>query len=221
MHKIAFAAALLIAAPAAAQTTAGATAPAAVPVDPARLALARTAIDSVWPLGTYARLMKGTMDQMMDTMMESMFDMRASDFVPANLPGAKADPEVSKLTMRQIMEKQDPHFQERLRITNRVMMEEMIPLMSRFEPDIREGLAVAYARKFTSEQLADLNRFFATPTGRVYAAESMVTMMDPEVMERMTQFAPQLIQAMPAIMEKVKAATASLPPPTPPAKASH
>jgi hypothetical protein len=186
--------------------------PASAPLEPAHLALARTTIDFVWPLGTYERMMKGTMDKMMDAMFQSMFDMKLTDIVPQTGKNAP-DPKAANLTMREMMEKADPHFQERLRITTRVMMEEMIPMMNRVEPDIRAGLARAYARKFTDEQLADMNRFFATPSGRVYASEAMLTMMDPEVMSSVMKFAPEFIREMPGIMAKVQAATASLPPP--------
>lgn len=213
MRYIVLAAAALAASPLAAQPPASASpAATAAPLDPARLALARVAIDSVWPLGTYERMMKGTMDQMMDTLFQSMFDMRLSDVVPPGTPGAN-DSKAADPTMREAMEKEDPHFQERIRITTRVMMDEMIPIMNRIEPDIREGLSRAYARKFTAEQLGDMNRFFATPTGRAYAPEIIQTMMEPEVMKSVTKFVPEFIREMPRIMEKVNAATAGLPPP--------
>jgi hypothetical protein len=182
--------------------------------EPARLALARTAIDAVWPVGTYERMMRGTMTAMMDNMMESMFDMQIGDVVPGDV--AKTDPKLARQTMREAMTKEDPHFLERMQIMNRVMFEEMIPIVNRFEPELREGLTRAYARKFTAPQLEDLNRFFATPTGRAYGPEAMMTFMDPEVMGQMTKFAPEMMKEMPRIMEKVKAATAHLPPPPEP-----
>lgn len=100
-----------------------------------------------------------------------------------------------------------------MRITNKVMMGEMGAIMSKVEPAVRDGLANAYARKFTAAQLRDLNRFFETPTGRFYAAESMMLFMDPEVMKSSMAMVPDLMKAMPAIGEKVKQATAHLPPP--------
>jgi hypothetical protein len=188
-------------------------APLGAPVDPARLALARTTIDAVWPLGTYARMMNGTMDAMMDNIMQSMFDMKLRDMVPTAAAGAKPlDPKLADATFRQTMAKADPNFQERMRIMNHVMMSEIVPLMSRHEPEIREGMAHAYARKFTAAQLADMNRFFATPSGRFYASESMLTMMDPEIMRTIGSIMPDMMRSMPEIMKKVQAATAHLPP---------
>jgi hypothetical protein len=166
-------AALAFAAPALAQPPAPVQAPAPAPpaVDPARLARARTTIDYVWPLGTYQRMMSGTFDQMMDGIMQSTFDMKMGDVVPPGADGKPLDPKLASASLRDAMAKADPHFQERLRITNHVMMQEMIP------------------------------------------SEAMLTMMDPEVTGRMSKFMPEFIKAMPQIMAKVQAATASLPPP--------
>lgn len=221
MRAYLFAALLCSAAPLPAQTAAGAPAPApsASQVDPARLALARTTIDSVWPLGTYQRMMGSAMDQVMNSVMGGMFDMKLGDMVPAK--GSEMTEEEKKLaqtTMREAMLKNDPHFEERLRITNKVMMTEMGTVFSKIEPAVREGLAMAYAKKFDAQQLTDLNTFFATPTGRVYAAESLMLFMDPEMMKAMMGAMPELMKGMPAIMEKVKAATAHLPEPPKPEK---
>lgn len=203
------------AAPAAAQPTpvvSISAAPLAPAVDPERLALARETAQAVWPDGTYARLMKGGMDQMMDGVMASMMDMKVGDMVPGGAAG-KADPKLADASFRELMMKEDPAFQERMRITNRVMMSELADILTKHEPELREGIALGFARKFTAAQLADINRFFATPAGRAYAAESLLVMTDPEVMTRMMKTMPELMQALPGIMQKVERATAHLPAP--------
>lgn len=185
------------------------------PIDPVRLATAKRAIDYVWPLGTYARMMDGTMDRMMDSMMTAIFDMpigNGEGGLPDEVPGGDDD-EAAGPTIRDTALAQDPHFEERMRITNRVMMDEMVPIMTRLEPQIREGLAKAYARKFTTVQLEDLNRFFATPSGGSYAREAMMLWVDPELMTTLGSFAPEMMKEMPSIMEKVQSATAHLPMP--------
>ncbi len=194
--------------------------PAVGATDPARLQLARAAVDHIWPVGTYARMMKGTFEQMMDSMMATMLDMPMQDmvsgFIPQGEDGEQARKELGNASMRELAAKADPHFEERFRITNRVMMSEITTLMTQLEPALREGLSRAYAGRFSAEQLTDLNRFFATPTGRVYAAESMLLFTDPEVMKLMAKATPELMKAMPAMYKKVEAATAHLPPPPKP-----
>jgi hypothetical protein len=207
-------AAAFLAAPAAAQQSAQPCEPAAMAaIDPARLALARTSVDHFWPLGTYERMLSGTMNQMMDQMMESMVDMKVSDMADMYGRSERIDPKMAHATIRELMAKEDPHFQERFTIMNRVMMSSMIPLMNRLEPEIREGMARAYARKFSAEQLGDMNRFFATPSGHAYASESMMLFVDPEIMSLMGKFGPEFAREMPAILQRMKEATAHLPPP--------
>ena len=183
------------------------------PVDAARLALARKAVDAAWPLGTYARLMNGQMQDMMDGMMASMMDLKLSDVAKLDAAAGTEENPLGNKSMRQLMAEADPHFEERMRIMNRVVMAEMAPIMDRIEPAFRDGLSHAFARKFNATQLEELNRFFATPTGAAYASESMLMYMEPEAMSAMMQMMPELMAAMPDIMKRVQAATAHLPPP--------
>jgi hypothetical protein len=175
------------------------------PADPARLAAAKPVIDKLWPLGTYRRMMDGTMSKMMDAMIDTAMGMKPSDF--AKMGGA-----ASEASIGEAVTKADPHFRERMKISMDVMMGEMIPLMEKVEPQVRESLSIIYARKYTASQLNDMVAFFATPTGALYARESMLVFMDPEMLKGMQAFTPELVSAMPAIMKKVEAATAHLPP---------
>lgn len=181
--------------------------------DPARLAAARPVIDKLWPLGTYRRLMSGSMSKVMDSVMASMFEMPAADIARAADPSGKAAKDAGDHTMGELAEAADPHFRERLKITMDVMMGEMIPLMEKVEPTIRESLVSIYATRFTAMQLADMDAFFATPSGKAYADQSMMIFMDPEMIRNMQAFVPEFLKAMPAILQKVEKATAHLPPP--------
>lgn len=178
--------------------------------DPARLAAAKQTVDYVFPLGTYGRIMNGTMDKMMDSIMDSMMQMPLKDL--AGISGVDTE-KLGSGTMAQIMEIYDPAFKQRMSATTRTMMTDMMGLMTQFEPDIRDGLASAYAGRFDAKQLQEMNAFFATPTGKAYAADSYIIMMSPEVMNRMQALMPRLMKEMPAIIDKVKASTADLPAP--------
>ncbi len=160
------------------------------PIEPARRAAAQRVIDAIWPLGTYGRVMKRSMDGAMS--------MMTGDLIGGLTESARA---------------KDPYFDERMRLTMGVMAEEMAKLMTKYEPGIRAGLADAYGRHFDLAQLNDLDRFFATPTGKLYASESMVMMTDPALMKRMQAFLPDMMAAMPDIIKHMQQATAHLPPP--------
>jgi len=182
-------------------------------IDPARLSAAKVTVDYLFPLGTYERMMKGTMDQMMDSIISQSFDRPMAETMKGM---GIDDPELDELgdaSINDMMLERDPHFRERMQISTRVMTNEMVDLMTSMEPALRKSLANIYARKFTADQLAEMNAFFATETGGAFARDYMMVFVDPEMMQSMMSFVPEMMQAMPAIMEKVEEATAHLPPP--------
>ncbi len=187
-------------------------APAAAPIAPAQLDAATLVVAKVFPVGTYKRMMGETMDKIMGSMMDGMMDMPIADI--ARLGGLETEKvaEMDKSSIAEIMAIYDPHFRERTQIGMRAMMDSMTGVMNDMEPRFRAGLARAYARKFSAAQLADLSRFFDTPTGSVYAAESMLLYMDPEVMGEMQTMMPEIMKRMPDMMKAMKDATAHLPP---------
>lgn len=190
-----------------------AAAPAQAEIDPMRLATAKVTVDAVFPPGTYARIMKTSMDGVMGPIVDRIKAMPLREL--AVMAGIKQE-DIGKLaqgTVREVIAIYDPAFERRTDISMKVMTEEMTGMMTRFEPSFREGLTRAYAKRFTVSQLSELNRFFATSTGALYAAESMTLFTDPEVMAKMTEMIPQMMTQLPAIGSKVEAATADLPKP--------
>jgi hypothetical protein len=195
--RLALAAALLVA-PVPAWAQGAATAP----IDPARQAVAEKVVAALVPNGIYGRIMRDQFPRMMDMMMARMSGMS-----PADLG------QTGEGTVGEAARKKDPHFEERMRIMTRVMGEEMGTLFGAMEPRVRVGLSRAFARKFTVAQLSDMQAFFATPSGAAFASEYLALFADPEFVGEMAGAAPEMIKMMPAIMEKVEAATAHLPPP--------
>jgi hypothetical protein len=93
-----------------------------------------------------------------------------------------------------------------------VMFEEMGTMFAKIEPDVRAALSQIYARKYDAKQLADMNGFFATPSGSAFARDFMSSFMDKEMIGASMKAVPALLEGMPVIMKKVEAATAHLPP---------
>lgn len=185
------------------------------PIDPAALAAAAPVIDKLWPVGTYRRMMDGSMSKMMDQIMASMFEMRAADM--AGMTGdSKAAEKAGDASMGDLATKADPYFKERMRLTMNAITTEMIPLFDKVEPQVRESLKAIYARRFSAQQLDEMNAFFSTPTGKAYAGQAMLVYMDPEMIKAMQSFTPEIIKAMPGIMKKAEEATKHLPPPPKP-----
>jgi hypothetical protein len=172
---------------------------------PERLALSRVAVQGLLPSGAYAR----AMEDMIGSLVDRVLDMSEADF-PGKAKDSKAP---STETMRQKLVKEDPHFEERMRIIRKIASEEMLKISALVEPRIREGLARSMARRFDEKQLADLNAFLATPSGKAYGEQSMAMWMDSDVMRGVFNSMPELIVAVPAAMKRIETETAHLPKP--------
>lgn len=181
--------------------------------DPARIAAARPVVEKIFPVGTYRRMMDGTMSKMMDSMMDGVMKMPIAQL--ARIGGVPQDKltRLDETSMAQISAIVDPNFRQRTKLGMDAMMGSMIDLMDGFEPQVRAALTRAYARKFDGKQLAELTAFFQTPTGDLYGRESMMMFMDPEIMNEMQAFMPEMMKKMPDLAAKAEAATKSLPPP--------
>ncbi len=171
---------------------------------PARLALARSTAGAMLPNGTYAALF----DEMMSGMVERVMSLTAAD-IGVEPKGT----ETSATTLRQHIARDDPHFEERMRIMRRVIGEELLKLSAVMEPSLREGLARSIARRLDDKQLTEVNAFLATDSGKAFAGQSMRMWVDPDVMRSMVQAFPHMITAMPGAMARLKAETAHLPEP--------
>lgn len=184
------------------------------PTDPARLAAARPVIDRIWPMGTYARMMRTIMGPYMQGSIAQVMAMKPGDLIPGMgaKDGKDTKPEDNE-TLAQMAAKQDPYYQQRIALSMNAVGDAMAELMTKVEPGVRDAMAHAYARRFTVAQLGELDRFFATPTGQAYATDQMQLMMSPDMAQAMQTFLPEMVKAAPDLVARVTAATKDLPPP--------
>lgn len=178
---------------------------------PERLALSRTSVSGLLPDGTYARLVNDVMDTMVDRVMnfsEADFGAKGKDGKPPSTD-----------TLRQAALKDDPHFDERMKIIRRIVGEEMVKIGAIIEPKVREGLARSMARRLDAKQLTDLNAFLATDSGKAYGRENMGMWVDSDVMRSIFASMPELFITLPGVIGRIDKETAHLPKPKKPAKA--
>lgn len=197
----------------------------ATAADPQKDALAARVAAALWPDGTYGRMID-SMVAGKDGLGDMFLDMRPADMMVLMAqtmaedgkapPDAKEKRDPPSPTLREIMTAEDPHFEERMRITMKVVGEEVRRIAKPIEPKFREGLAKSIARRFTREQLEPIAAFFETDAGRAYAEQSMTLFIDKDVMLALVQSVPTMIKELPPALEKVKKATAHLPKPPKP-----
>jgi len=162
------------------------------------------------PDGFYGKMM----GDMMDKMMRPMMSMIASpEFVLGSrleidqetLAGLGEAEQIEVVTML------DPAYDQRVDVIVSVVTGKMAGMFSAMEGPMREGFSKAYAVRFDDAQLADIGAFFSTPTGGVYAKESMALFADPQVIQASMQALPAMMSEFGDMETAMKEAMASLP----------
>lgn len=181
------------------------------PVDPARLAVAERLAVRLMPSGSYRRMMSGILDAVAGSTTTNMMAMPVRDLMQIGGMDPAKVASMGQGSIREIAEIIDPAFERRMKISMDIMMAGMSDIMSAMEPDLRAGVAEVYARRFTLNQLNDIERFFQSPSGSAYAEQSMLMASDPAMIQRAQSMMPKMMEAMPMLARKAEEATANLP----------
>lgn len=172
------AAAILTAAPAAAQTSA----PAAAAPDPARLAVAQALIDKFLPADRRDAMVEAMIKPMMDNMRSAMIESPMFEELKAKNP--------------KLLEVMDAFVNGEL--------DRSIATTKAAMPLMLEAMARAYTRRFTLDELKAISAFFDTPAGRAYAAQSTTILSDPDVLAAQRAMMTQAFSGMQERMESLK-----------------
>lgn len=169
----------------------------------ARLPIAKNVVAKLFPEGTYAQMMEESMAPMMDGLIGQIAGKPAA--MLATLTGLD-EYDLGKLDDAQLLKAAnvlDPTADERNAAIGAVSVEMVTDVMNEIEPAYREGLTRAYATRFTSDELTDLDGFFSTKTGGRYAGESFLIYADPQVMSAMNAMMPAMMEMLPGMMERM------------------
>lgn len=207
-RAITLAAALLLAPPVLAQAPAEPT----TAIDPAQLAKAEVTATAMMPAGSMEKMMGPLFDQMGKQMSSSMFDIPITTIARIGGLDRDAAAALGQATLSEVMAIIDPAFDQRMSAMMTALGREIGPLMAQFEPDMRTAMARAFALKYSAAELDDINAFLATPTGARFGAGFMALAADPEYLKAMEVMMPRMMQAMPAVMEKVMASAKDIAP---------
>lgn len=164
--------------------------------EPARLALARTTMDGFMPAGSYGRMLNVLTDNAMNHVYGRLMGMTGTELSNAVGLPLSSGPNAG-LTLREQASKGDPMFDARIKAYVAAFKDETMMSMAIIEPKMREGMARAMARRFNALQLAELNRFFATETGRAFGQDMMLLWIDGDVFRGMFAAMPELMRSMP------------------------
>jgi hypothetical protein len=181
------------------------------PIAPAQLTKAEKVVGKLMPDGTLGKMMGGMIQRIALPIIEMMPDMSNYEIMNKSGVDESAVENLDEKQRKEITALFDPTRKGR----GQMMMDTMMPLFTKtmniMEVPMRKGLSRAYARKFSAEQLTQINGFFATPTGSVYASESYALQADPEVMRAIFQAFPMMIEQFKASGPDLDKAMAKLP----------
>lgn len=196
------------------------TTEAAPAVDAELINAAKAVVERLFPNGAYARVMSDTLEKVVRATVSTTRDKQIAELA---VMGWLTDDQFKQLSDENIAEMVaiiDPISDKRMALAKQIMTSELGKAMGQLEPQVRQAIILAYARRFTPDQLADIANFFSTPTGSVYASESIPLILGPEVMDPMMSLMPKVGEQIPAMMQEVETATAKLPRTKPFAKLS-
>lgn len=185
--------------------------PPLTPEQQARLPVAQALAEKVLPAGSLNSAMGG--------MFVGFLPQVAADAAPdprnvvsRRLGIYSGSTELSDQQAQRIADLLDPQWTERERRERALTGQLMGRMMDTVEPLMRQALAELYAIHFDAAQLADIDGFFATPSGAAYARQSYLMASDPRMTGTMMAVLPQAFQQVAAMETETAAATADLPP---------
>ncbi len=149
----------------------------------ARLPTARRIIDLFIPEGTFGEMMGGAVGGILGPMAEMEQDPR--DALDQALGYMAPTEEMDDESVIATLDIVDPIWRDRQAAEMAAAEQMMVRMGEVMEPMMREVMTELYAIYFTQAQLEDIEAFFQTDTGTVFARESWSMSSDPRIMARM------------------------------------
>lgn len=177
----------------------------------ARLPQAEKLVARIMPPGTMAQVMGGMFDKMLGPIM-TMAGQASSSEVARELGVEAGDIQLENAEVARVAAILDPVWKERREAEMAAVQRMMGTVMTTMEPGMRKGMSEAYAINFTAAELADIERFFTTPSGATFARKSYALASDPRLIAASMEALPQMMAQMKVMEEEAKAATAGFPP---------
>ena len=178
----------------------------------ARLPAAKALMMQIMPPGTMAEMYHSLFKRIMDPIMKIAESDPAVD-VAKNLGQDSGKLDLPEDQARQAAAILDPGAAPRNAAMMASLQSAMTKAMATMEPDMREGMAEAYAVNFDSKELADIAAFFATPSGISYARRSFTLASDPHVLSATMKSLPKMMAELGPMKAQFDKAGTDLPQP--------
>ncbi|MEM1132539.1 MAG: DUF2059 domain-containing protein [Pseudomonadota bacterium] len=182
------------------------------PIEPNQLAKGEDVAAKLLPDGSYKKIMSETLGTVIEPMLGSIDVMPLSAITAfAGISESEVSPP-DDATVKDLMEIIDPHFAERQQAMFSSIFDILIELSDEVEPAMRDGLAKAYARRFTAEELDEVSAFLSTEAGAKFGSESLAVYSSREVIGASMEVMPKFLERFLGQMENPEELMGDLPP---------
>ncbi|MFL0355335.1 DUF2059 domain-containing protein [Erythrobacter sp. GH1-10] len=178
----------------------------------ARLPLAQKLVATMIPEGTMGEIMGTMLDDMLGPLME-MGPPQSKSTVAKNIGVTAFELDLTDEQAAELAALFDPAWKERNEREMAMVPQMMREIMTLMEPGMRKAMSELYAINFSTEELAEVEAFFATETGAKYARKSFAMASDPRMMSASMEAMPAMMGMLGDLEARVEESTADLPPP--------
>ncbi len=176
--------------------------------DAARLEIAQKIVARLFPVGTSERAVKSNMEDLIIPMMDRALDLTIIEAIELfglpedTIPASQKDEADKKIIA--ILEESQPNFRKDLDTLIDAYIEITALSSEPIEPALAGAMARDYARKYDLAQLNDLDQFFATDTGGIFARDFMLSTASIDMIQTALKEFPVIAENSEKIQEVSK-----------------
>lgn len=172
--------------------------------DADRLEVANKIVARFYPVGTNERVMRDAFDNMMIPIVDRTLELTITEAMdlfglPDELNPLSDDEEAADKTLGDLMAELDPEFREKMGTVMDAYAEITGLTSEPLEPALAGAMARDYARKYNLQQLTEMEAFFATPTGELFARDFMLSTASIDMIQTALKEFPAITENSDAI----------------------
>ncbi len=172
--------------------------------DADRLEVANKIVARFYPVGTNERVMRDAFDNMMIPIVDRTLELTITEAMdlfglPDELNPLSDDEEAANKTLGDLMAELDPEFREKMTTVMDAYAEITGLTSEPLEPALAGAMARDYARKYNLQQLREMETFFATPTGELFARDFMLSTASIDMIQTALKEFPAITENSDAI----------------------
>ncbi len=172
--------------------------------DADRLKIADKIVARFYPVGTNERVMRDSFDNMMIPIIDRTLELTIAEAIdlfdlPDDINPLSDDEESTNQTIGELLAEMYPDFREKMGTVMDAYAEITGLTSEPLEPALAGAMARDYARKYDVQQLTEMEAFFSTPTGEIFARDFMLSTASIDMIQTALKEFPAITENSDAI----------------------